>query len=467
MSGETRRQMNMDTMLLKPIDPAVHPFENRQQLYLMHFFFAFVSRMWDMGIVLLVAQLTNNSLYLVAIIGLSCAMSIFLFMGSIGHILDKTNRIVAVRMAMFVKITAVTVAYGVCAYLSMQQAPSVSAVLDAEVAKFHKILLYSLPVISAIIGIAFCAITQSIEKDWIVVLSGKDTVWLSTTNSVMTQIDLMCSSLAPAVTGVLFANMSHTTVSIILLLINAVSTAALYVFMSHLYYSWPALGQKVGVDVLDAVDDLNCADLESFDDLNSEDLNETPGIYGAISNAKPHHLHPNKEENSRLSVRTAEEIKMQLSRRVSTGAVQINNSSSAAVTEEGTCCGSFLGICANFSGRFKDFMKSGCAGMMVAYAALYLTVLSFGSLMTVYTRWAGVTDDLIGLFRGVNALFGYAGAVMFPYLSQRWGLWQCAQVAILYQFLLVATAASSFFWARDSVSVYIVMFAVVSICTTV
>lgn len=36
---------------------------------------------------------------------------------------------------------------------------------------------------------------------------------------------------------------------------------------------------------------------------------------------------------------------------------------------------------------FYDFIHSGCCGMMVAYSFLYLTVLSFGSLMIVYLRW--------------------------------------------------------------------------------
>ena len=39
------------------------PFDNRRVLFVMHFCFAFVSRMWDMGIVLLIAELTNNSLF--------------------------------------------------------------------------------------------------------------------------------------------------------------------------------------------------------------------------------------------------------------------------------------------------------------------------------------------------------------------------------------------------------------------
>eukprot|EP01034_Spumella_vulgaris_P033585 gene33585-41443_t len=96
-----------------------------------------------------------------------------------------------------------------------------------------------------------------------------------------------------------------------------------------------------------------------------------------------------------------------------------------------------------------DFLHSGCAGVMISYAFLFFTVLSFGSLMTVYVRWAGVTPSWIGACRGLAALTGFAGALLFPLVNSHLGLYQTAQVSILYQCLLVLVAASSFFWTAD------------------
>ncbi len=283
------------------------PFENRNQLYLMHFFFAFVSRMWDMGIVLLVAQLTNNSLFLVAVTGLCCALSIFLFMGTIGSFLDRTNRIMALRIALLVKLTAVSVAYGVCAYLNTTSTSD--PIADAEAlynVPFKRHLVYSLPVLAAIAGMSFCAITQSIEKDWIVVLSDKDSRWLSTTNSFMTQIDLGCSSLAPALTGLMFAYQSHETVSLVLLGVNAASVVALYVFMSHLYNAWPALGQKVGVDeIKQQIRELthhSASDLESLPDSAGNDFTAVAGeSYGTNQDKSKPGLKAGKGRSARVS----------------------------------------------------------------------------------------------------------------------------------------------------------------------
>lgn len=416
-----------------------------------------------MGIVLLVADITNNSLFLIALTGLSYALAVFLLMGSIGSFLDKSNRIVAVRLALLAKILAVTTAYLVCAYLTHESAAT--TIISPE---RRKMLLYSIPLLGAAAGLSFSAITQSIEKDWIVVLSAKDSVWLASTNSIMTQIDLACSSLAPVVTGILFANYSYSFSAIVLIMINAVSSLALYFYMSHLYYAWPALGQKVGVDVLDAAEDLNQADNAELGDLDEEDQPATlPPGYGTTSTTV--------DGKSRLSVRSAAELTAQQTRRMSADAVQINRQTARAATtgsaDDTPCCGSATCCTCLPSARggvFSDFLQSGCAGMMVSYAALYLTVLSFGSIMTVYIRWAGVSDDRIGLFRGLAALFGYLGAVLYPWVSEWLGLWMAAQIAIAYQFTLVALAASAFFWEPDKgVTVYIVIFAVVSKCVCV
>lgn len=409
--------------------------------------------------VLLVAELTNNSLFLVAIMGLSSGVAVFLFMGVIGTLLDKTNRIIAVRIALLVKVFAVSIAYFICAYLNATS--SADPVIAAKMIfddPFKRALLYSLPLLVAIADMACCAINQSIEKDWIVVLSAKDTRWLSGTNSVMTQIDLGCSSLAPALTGLLFAYQSHTVVSLTLLGINAVAVVALYVFMSHLYHAWPALGQKVGVDVLEATDNLNFADLESLVDSEDDDLNDTPAAYGSIGKD----TNTRRDQKSRLSVRSAAEQTALLSRRVSTEAMRINTQPQLQAPAPTSAIGQIRLYAFSALSTFNDFIHCGCAGMLVSYAFLYMTVLSFGSLMTVYVRYCGVQDDLIGLFRGLAALFGFLGAAIFPRISELLGLHSAAQVALLYQFALVAVAASSFFWAENSTTVYVVVFAVVS-----
>lgn len=99
-------------------------------------------------------------------------------------------------------------------------------------------------------------------------------------------------------------------------------------------------------------------------------------------------------------------------------------------------------------GRFKAisaFLRCGCTTYLVAYAMLYLTVLSFGALMVTYVTWRGLNVFWVGLGRGLSALSGFAGASFFPYAVKRVGLVQSATVALWFQLALIVVAGGSFF----------------------
>ena len=80
---------------------------------------------------------------------------------------------------------------------------------------------------------------------------------------------------------------------------------------------------------------------------------------------------------------------------------------------------------------------------MIAYSFLYLTVLSFGSLMTVYLRSTGMNQSLIGTFKGLAALTEFTGAALFPYFSKNFGDWKTGYFSIWYQFTFILLASIS------------------------
>ena len=358
------------------------PFQSTWILYLMHFFFAFTSRMWDMGIVLLIAEITNNSLSLVALAGLCNNLFLVMFMTTLGKWLDRSNRLSAAIVALTVKLCTLSVAYFICYYVAGLQQANLPV---------HPGLIYSLPILSAIASLSFSTISQSVEKDWIVVLSNDDSGWLASTNSIMTQIDSGVNSFAPPITGFLFLYFRPSNAAIILLGINALSTVMLYFFMNSLYHSWPSLSA-------DRAAAISAKDEERVQ-LTDDKLN--------------------KSQRSDL--------------------IESNNK------------------------RFYiDFLNSGCAGAMTAYAFLYMTVLSYGSLMTVYLRWSGMSDAMVGVLRGGAAFSGLMGAVVFPFVNRSFGLYYASVISIVYQFILVAFAASSFFLFENHSTVWILAIAVVS-----
>lgn len=369
----TRKLSLSSSSILSDNGSIMNPYQ-KNQLYFMHFSFAFTSRMWDMAIILLIADITNNSLKITAISGLMSSALSLIMMPKIGIWLDNVDRLKAAKTTLFYKFISISLAYLLCAYLSYQ---SGLAVIDS---KIRLSLFYLLPILYSIASVSFATITQQIETDWLVVLANKDENWLRDTNSFLSQIDLGCKAAAPAVTGLLFAKFSQSNVSLLLVGINTIVTAMLYKLLSGLYNKFPNLTNKKQSEKKELKDKNNFG-------LQVDDDNV---------------LFLNKEWDSK----------------------------------------NFIG---KFLNSFKSFATSGCAGLMVAYSFLYLTVLSFGSLMTVYLRSTGMNQSLIGTFKGLAALTEFSGAAMFPFFSRKFGDWKTGYFAIWYQFIFVLLAASSIF----------------------
>eukprot|EP00271_Cylindrocystis_brebissonii_P019665 TRINITY_DN610_c0_g3_i1.p1 TRINITY_DN610_c0_g3~~TRINITY_DN610_c0_g3_i1.p1 ORF type:complete len:570 (+),score=48.69 TRINITY_DN610_c0_g3_i1:167-1711(+) len=57
----------------------------------------------------------------------------------------------------------------------------------------------------------------------------------------------------------------------------------------------------------------------------------------------------------------------------------------------------------------------------IAFAFLWLTVLSFDALMTAELQWKGVHLGVLGVCRGLAALTGLLGSVLYPIYQLKWG----------------------------------------------
>lgn len=79
--------------------------------------------------------------------------------------------------------------------------------------------------------------------------------------------------------------------------------------------------------------------------------------------------------------------------------------------------------------KTKNLLTSGCAGTLISFSCLYLTVLSFGSIMIVYLRWTGLPDYYIGLARGLSSLAGFSGALVYPHARKKFGLYRTGRAA--------------------------------------
>jgi len=365
------------TAIMSSNENNIKSLKQNNQLYFMHFCFAFTSRMWDMAITLLIAELTNNSLKIVAMSGLMSSALSLIAMPKIGSWLDRVDRLKAAKITLFYKLTSVSLAYLLCAYLNHKTA------IESLNSNLKLVLFYILPILYSIAGVSFATITQQIETDWIVVISNKDENWLRITNAFLSQIDLGCKALAPAVTGLLFAKFSQSNVSFLLVGFSTLVTIVFYQFIDNLYHKFPNLAKK------DTDKNYKNTD-KSIDTIDKSDMIDNNEKIIFLGN----------EWNSNK-------------------------------------------IIGKFLYGFKSFSTSGCAGLMIAYSFLYLTVLSFGSLMTVYLRSTGMNQSLIGTFKGLAALTEFTGAALFPYFSKNFGDWKTGYFSIWYQFTFILLASIS------------------------
>lgn len=222
------------------VDDMQMPYQDQHKLYFMHFCFSALSQMWSMAISLYIASISNNSLFIIALTGLISNLAVIAFIPAVGRWVDKTNRLMAVYAALVVKVISITLGFSICAFLPNST--------DAATSQFFYFYVIALPLVCGSANLGFSTYSLCIEKDWVVELSNGNSDWLASTNSVMSQIDLSCQSLAPAITAALFSILSDEWVAAILLTTNFIATAMLYFFLKELYLSWPKLASPRNSD---------------------------------------------------------------------------------------------------------------------------------------------------------------------------------------------------------------------------
>ncbi len=181
-------------------------FDKPHLIYFMHSAFSLLSQMWNFGIALFIASISNNSLFIIALTGFIQNLSIVILLPIIGKWVDRTDRLVAVHSALLVKVIFITLGFSICAFLpnyTDNSDPSQSYTYNDDIVGTNYFLyVICLPIVVAAASLGFYTYRICIEKDWVIELANHDSEWLAHANSVMSQIDLACKSLAPAATGI-------------------------------------------------------------------------------------------------------------------------------------------------------------------------------------------------------------------------------------------------------------------------
>eukprot|EP01041_Mallomonas_annulata_P001994 gene1994-3882_t len=371
------------------------PYKDAWKLYIMHFVLLFISQSWKIGVILFLATITENSFFLISFVGLLSSFMTFFSIPRISSMISHNDRLQVSQMLLILQCLFMPSAFVICT-------------LPWEIKPLNIIRVSILALLYAGADISCSIISICLEKDWIVVLSAGSSDWLNKITSDLATTALVGEVLTPMILGILFIKYNIYSLSIILIFGNIIFSLGLIVFMRRLYISWPPLSYPMQSDM---------------------DASWALGLY-----------------RSTYGISTARSVSPHSSN--STLCTEATQPTSTHTSSIHTLISSTHTVVA-LHDRNNDsysFFKTGSVCVMSSYAILYISILCFGSILTVFLLYSGVDVLTICLCRAATALMGFTGARLYPIISRRLGTWFTALGALWILCLLVVIATAVFFY---------------------
>ncbi|QMW33241.1 hypothetical protein G4B84_008672 [Aspergillus flavus NRRL3357] len=207
------------------------------RLYISHSLSTWNSRMFEFGAVLFLASIFPGTLLYASVYALVRSLSAVLLSSWLGSMVDRSNRLKAIRLSIIWQRLPVALSCACFVALLTTSGPSyISPLLFAVVtllACFEKL--------------AYTANTVAVERDWAIVVSDALQIPRQDLNASMRRIDLFCKLLAPVVISLI--DSFSTRVAIWTTLgINASCVLVEYFAIAQVYKSVPELVRNQETD---------------------------------------------------------------------------------------------------------------------------------------------------------------------------------------------------------------------------
>ncbi|KAL8367172.1 hypothetical protein RB599_010259 [Gaeumannomyces hyphopodioides] len=345
-----------------------------RRLYVSHLLSTWNSRVFEFGAVLYLATLFPGTLLPMSVYSLTRGLAAMLFAPAVGHYIDIGDRLQVVRASIVFQRLAVA---GSCAIL---YALALRLPLSNGGKMGMLILLSFLACVEKL-----CAIMNlvAVEKDWCVVVAGKDQVALKGLNAQMRRIDLLCKLLGPLFIALLDGYSTEIAI-IVNFAMNIASVVVEYYAVARVYNEVP--------------------------DLQQPKTKPTPQTTTPADTAAEPASEPGPESRITHNLRHFRDL--------------VKKSASG----------------------FKRYFHHRAFLPSFAGALLYLTVLSFGGQMVTYLLASGFTSSQVGIARTLAVVCEVAATWVAPWLMGwigpvRAGLWLSSTQASML------VAGMSVFWA--------------------
>ncbi|XP_077978601.1 ferroportin-like isoform X2 [Glandiceps talaboti] len=332
--------------------------------------------MWTFSVGLYLVAIQVNSLRLAAIYGLCLGLSSLMFGALIGEWIDRNPRLAVVRISLLIQNSTIIVC-AVILGLLLFLGSDIHAIWNGGLTY----LLQGLVIMfGCFANLASIANKISIQKDWVVVVSGSDKGKLANINATIRRIDLVINIVAPIVVGQIMTFASMFAGTVFIASWNLVSGFVEYYLLLVVYNRVPALAVKQNKTCSDKVE-------MEFENGDSDDIVGKPECGNDNDGTGPHDK--KDEEKNVKKEKSPNQI-----------------FSAFIVLVKG----------------WKIYMSYQVHFAGLGLAFLYMTVLSCGAISIGYAYSQGVPEWIIGIFQGAGSISGVLGTVLYPFLRKRVGL---------------------------------------------
>ncbi|KAF7589186.1 hypothetical protein BBP40_004674 [Aspergillus hancockii] len=220
---------------IETLRPASKPVLIR--LYISHSLSAWNSRMFEFGAVLFLASIYPGTLLYASIYALVRSLSAVLLSSWLGSVVDRSNRLKAIRQSIIWQRLPVALS---CACFVMLLTPLGPPYVST-------ILFVAVTMLGCIEKLASAANTVAVERDWAIVVSNALQIPRQDLNAFMRRIDLVCKLLAPVIISLIDSFSTKIAIGTVLG-VNISFVLVEYFAIAQVYKSVPELERSQGND---------------------------------------------------------------------------------------------------------------------------------------------------------------------------------------------------------------------------
>ncbi|KDQ53177.1 hypothetical protein JAAARDRAFT_197661 [Jaapia argillacea MUCL 33604] len=351
-----------------------------------HLSSAWGERTAEFAFYLYLIELFQTTLLPASLFGFFTTGAGIIFSGLIGSLVDRVPRLSFVRWCILVQKLSATSAY-TCFLLLFATRLKEQASKDLGAPALIWVLFALIVLAGCVLKLSTIGISVAIERDWATTIAEGNNDRLTTLNTILRRIDLLCKLLAPLFVSLLTTTASYSFSVAFFLAFGLVTMVFEFVWIQVVYRRLPSLATEE-------------------EQKRKERL--------VIRNSQVERPLPTDSRKRRLPTPSSVHKSIQ----------------------------TFL---KNQATDWLEFVKHPIFGSSLSISCLYLTVLSFDGTMLSWLKTHNFSDPFIAGMRGICVVAGLLGTFVAPAMEKRLGLIRAGHWAIWSEVISLLPVLLSFY----------------------